>query len=228
MKKVHFLLPFLLFTSLYSNGQYSIGPSIGVNFYTANFQSNEPDTAAHFRNYFGSRMAYSVNPFIGVLQKYKFKNKELYVALDLQGVLKGFQIAENFPPSGGFQGVQSLYINIMPQVEYKPLKFLGVYAGGSVGIRMFSQLRENDAWIKATESVKPVEVGVFTGVRAYLKNFYLSTSFHYGLTDFDNLNYVDVNGQPVETKFNSYGFQVGLGYDFVVKNESRRTITPAF
>jgi hypothetical protein len=109
------------------------------------------------------------------------------------------------------------YIDIAPQIEFRPIQLLGIAVGPYMSYRMGESVKYGDVidWTstKDTELFNDTDLGLTAKLSGNLGTVSLFASFQFGLSDLSNIILTDANGQPVQVLgLKNRAFLVGLGY----------------
>ncbi len=205
MKKMILFCLMALFSYQSLSAQFGLDVSTGIN--------------VHFHSYENLNIAHETDRssgfYFGVRPKYRF-NENLNVGLAVQYSPKGG--AFNTPVLEAQTIYKIEYLDFIPSMEYRLLPFFSVGTGLNVGFRLNEKFKTgvND-WddIEGAEITKSMDVGLVGNVKFNIKNVFLRLSYNHGLTNINDLEFTDVNGEVMEDveQYNR-NFQVGLGYTF--------------
>ncbi|MBK9734853.1 MAG: outer membrane beta-barrel protein [Saprospiraceae bacterium] len=200
MKKLFFSLIFM-FSVTFVKAQLNIFAGAGINI--SNLK------VSGFEGYYTSS---TLNYYLSARPTLKLSDN-LHISVDLQFSKRGFttQDSTGIPP-GRYQ-----FLEIIPQVEYKIGKGLGIYGGISVGINGGEEYKINDVWEKAKVKVlKKSDLGIVLGLRFYPNNrISISTQISNSLVSVSDIIYTDNNGNKLDTKFIFRNIQIGVAYRFI-------------
>lgn len=196
-------LCFSLFIILFSqslNAQISIAPTIGINISKSIF-SNYDFAVKNSSFLFG-----------GVNVKYDL-NEKISVQTAIQYSQKGYH-----KEPGDFEvllpEVRYSYLDILPVVEYRPYKLIGVYGGFNYGFKMNEEYKFPESqWSESNKTIKDYDLGGLLGIRFYYNNFFLNVHYNQSLLNISTIHFTDAQGneQNGASQKNST-IQIGLGY----------------
>lgn len=205
-KTVFFSLLSFLSGSLFA--QFTISPVVAANFSKISVNNKDFKTSPVLR--------YT----LGVQPVYHFSEKTA-VGLGVQLTTKGFKDGP---------GVYSLdeeskfqYVEVNPFFEYRPLKFLGVIAGGNIGHLNSYEFKYGGVWQKAKHDLiahKKWDVEFAGGLKYYLGDAFVSLLFSQSILPILELDFTDENGNPISAlKEYHQSLSLGLGYNFHLKKK---------
>lgn len=197
-KIVLFVAIFIATLSL--KAQISVGFEDGLNISTVK-SSLIPANELDFRTGY----------FIGVIPQYRF-NEKMAVNLATQYSVEGFDFHDPFS-----EKFRLHYLRFNPQLEYKPIKFLGLYSGVSFGIKTGEYLKvDNTGWtqIKGLNIMKRTDFGMVIGAKAYANKFFFTVGYYQSLQNTSNLIFeTEINGTFTgNVKHRNRNIQIGIGY----------------
>lgn len=206
MKKLLFLPLFFICSMSTSQAQFSLGVDAGLNYNNNKFSvvvASQPDafeTKAHVGYYVGLRPTYALSP-------------KTNIGLGIQYSIKGYETQSEI----GTGKFRNYYIDLLPQVEFRPIDLLGFVGGFNIGYLGDTGIRINDKWEKDILTVdifEKVDIGLLLGLKVYLQQFYLTAHYNHGLTNISAINYTDANGEDLDQSQYNRNLQIGLGYMF--------------
>lgn len=108
------------------------------------------------------------------------------------------------------------YLNLMPQVKYKPFGFFGISTGFNLGYKMTEKFREADLnlgpWRK-NNALKKFDFSLVLGAHFHINHFYFKLLLDHGLPNLNTLNYTDEDGNQIQDSIlKTRSIQVGFGY----------------
>ncbi|KXK37835.1 MAG: outer membrane beta-barrel protein [Saprospiraceae bacterium] len=146
---------------------------------------------------FTSWMIYA-RPELGVFE-------HISVAADVQIANQGF-INKNDGSGQQLEARRFNFIEVLPQVEFRPFSFMGVAAGAGVSVRIREADKINGAWVDAKDKLSnSANLTYFAGARFYpFSNF----TFHVtaGLTKLAD------TGSLTGKSLKAGNIQIGVGY----------------
>lgn len=212
--KIHFMAFFLFFClSNPLRAQFSLGGMAGLNFSNLSYK-NLPD-------YIIEETEGVVYQYFGLIPKFQLNNK-WSVSTNLEFSQKGrktsFVNLEN--ERANFRN-RNTYLDIMPKVEYHPIPAISLGVGMYAGLVLKNEFSYNEGSWRDNNGENPYssnDFGVVGSVRGNFKNFFLMVSYNQGLKNLSELNWTDINGEPLTGlgEFNQ-NIQVGIGYFFDFK-----------
>ena len=107
------------------------------------------------------------------------------------------------------------YVRLLPQIEIKLMKVLGIYGGYNFGFNVSEQLKlANGSFEKSiVDTIKKTDSGFTVGARVYIGKFSLTGKYNFGIQNINDLIYTDQNGQPIaEVEQRNRNIQIGVGY----------------
>ncbi len=183
-------------------GQFSLDVLGGINIASQtieNFETADPTANTYF--------------FAGVSAGYLCKSKVRFFS-DLLYSQKGFKDGDKIeysPSSYRFN-----YIDVLPQIEYRVHRNIGVFVGVDFGINISEEQKVSGAndFVKFEgDVVKSFDFGLIGGIRAQLGALSLFARYNPGLTNVNNQTFTDQNGFDFNTvKIRNMNLQFGLQY----------------
>jgi len=214
--KTSFLMPilFLLLTSLTATAQLSLSLEAGVNRTNITLSLAEPQPNNLVLNREPNQGFYiAAIPRLAVGDRFSINTEVQYSMENFKWVSYKYRLQN---------------IRLIPEVEYKVLKSLGIYAGANIGLKVSEAYKRptEEEWRdnsgdETVGSIKDVDYGVSGGLRYYfLKRFNLTFKYYHGLANISNSFFTDDNGQILESEEYNRTFQLGVGYNFNKKTKS--------
>lgn len=145
------------------------------------------------------------------------------LGLGMQYSTKGYGTPDDADPLV-FLPARYNYLDFLPNFEFKPWSFLGIFAGANVGVMLSDQYYDGDSWEDPAfdDLVNHLDFGGFIGAKAYWKNFYIKAHFNRGFTPVIDVTYTDENGQEIDNiRIFNQNIQAGLGYLIPLKKKGR-------
>lgn len=197
MKQLLFLSILFIFSISNLQAQVSMGLSGGINYHPTTHENS--DALIFYYVEFRPTYQFSDKFSIGLGVQYSAKSYDIDT-----------EVFQRFPPA-----IRHNYFDILPQIEYRPIKALGLVTGINLGYPLSSQIRVNNTdWepsAKVRNAFSHLDVGVLIGFRVYIKQFYLTAHYNHGLKDDTIIIFTDANGARL-TNQSLQTFQVGIGY----------------
>ena len=156
------------------------------------------------------------NYYVGLTGKISLPSK-LAIITDVQFSQKGYQEKDQDETNSlTATGLRLAYIDIIPQLEFRPIPHFAMTIGGNVGIKVKEEVKIADKWEDSSdlELTNNVDFGLLGGLRLYLGDFFVKTSYQLGLSQVFNVDFTDANGDALDVTTNNRTFQVGVGYYF--------------
>jgi len=203
MKKLLVFLPaLLLFFAQSGVAQFSVGVSAGTNLSNSIYKGFNYDTEG------------SVNYFAEVRPTYSL-GKKWAISTGLQYSVKGYQYQSSLPQV--VTGAQYHYLDILPTVEFRLVKWLSIFGGMNTGIRLKERYRVANKWgTTPMNSMNPVDRGALAGLKVSYKNFFVSAHYNRSVISASEIEFTDENGVNLPgVKQLNQNVQVGVGYVFL-------------
>jgi len=112
---------------------------------------------------------------------------------------------------------KNIRLRILPQLEYRLIKPLGLLAGLNVGFQLseLAKVGENPWEDTVTSSLSSNDAGFTVGARIHVNKFHITARYNQGLKNINELTFTDMNGNPIgEVALKSQHYQIGIGYTF--------------
>ena len=200
MKKLFLLLIFLLSVT-FAKAQLNIFTGAGINICNLKISGFDGYNTGSTTNYY-----LSVRPTLKL-------SEYLHLSVDLQFSKRGFKTQDsNGIPPGRYQ-----FLEIIPQLEYRIIKGLGLYSGISIGINGEEEYKINDVWEKAKIKVlNKADLGIVLGLRIYPSTrFSICTQISNSLVSVSDNLFTDSNGNKLDTKFIFRNIQLGVAFRII-------------
>lgn len=172
MKKIISLviLGFAVFSFFQLKAQGGFGIMGGINFNTL-----ETPNLSSFKE-----PGVEAGPIFGVFYDFKL-GKKWAIVPEVQYSSKGFTFLEGINESK--VRTKTAYLDILPQVEYRPATFLGITGGVNIGIKLDEKIKGPDEkWKTAlVELNKNRDFGFLIGIRFYLNRLNFKVHYNYGI-----------------------------------------------
>jgi opacity protein-like surface antigen len=151
--------------------------------------------------------------FISLRPEYSL-SEDLSVSMDVQYSRKKYMTRPSFFITEEDVKTRMSFIEVIPQIEYRLLPYLGLYGGWGVAYRLNEMNKWDDNW---RESVIPLSkkytpswvIGMRVRPTAKLS---LHIHFSGNISDFYDIEFTDVNGNPLDIRSRLTNIQVGLSY----------------
>ena len=153
----------------------------------------------------------ATNFFISARPEFKLTEK-WSVGIDVQFSRKGYFQKDPINNESSDRRIQ--YFDLLPQVQYKIVNPIYVYAGLGLGFRMSESFKVADAWQKAENEIStPTDASYLFGLRVFPMNkLSVHLQFAGSLVDFYNLDYTDLIGESIDLRSRLQNFQFGVAY----------------
>ncbi|MCB9316747.1 MAG: PorT family protein [Lewinellaceae bacterium] len=111
------------------------------------------------------------------------------------------------------------YLDVQPQLEFRPVEALGIAVGPYLSFRLAEQIKLGDVidWTstKDDELFASTDFGLAAKLTGNLGPAYLFAAFQLGLSNISNVELTDANGQPMgELGLKNRAVFVGAGWRF--------------
>lgn len=198
-----FIIPFaLLFCSSFLSAQFSLGVEAGVNFSSVKFTGLD-EANPEFLTGFNA----------GVAPRYTF-TEAMSVLADIRYSTKGNKLAYALNEDVSLKNKYS-YLTFAPQFAFRLIDFIEISTGPYLGIKVYegTKLPDRD-WVDSgdLDLINSTDVGLIVASRVFLDRFYLKLAYEHGFQDIGNVDYTDINGNPLDNKTFTRNFQIGAGY----------------
>jgi hypothetical protein len=201
MHKYIIPLALLLYSSFVS-AQFSLGIEAGANMSVVKFtdlDEADPEFLLGFN--------------AGIAPRYSFA-EAMSVLADIGYSTKGHKLAYALNNDVSLKNKYT-YLTLAPQFAFRFLDFIEVSAGPYLGIKIYegNKLPDRD-WVNTSDLdlISSTDFGVIMAARVFLDRFYLKLAYEHGLQDIGNVDYTDLNGNPIDIKTYTRNFQIGAGY----------------
>lgn len=197
-KSVSLILLTAIQISLY--GQSGLGVSAGVNYSTLeDVESILLDVGLEAAPVAGLYYAIDCGRFWNILNEFQYS-------------LKGFS---TLAPDGSKTRTRNTYLDLMPQLEFRPVKIVGISAGINLGYNIgerSKQIMEN--WSEpAFDLSKTIDFGGILGLRFYAGRLSFHLLYNRGLINRNGLKLTDINKEPIPApRLYTQNLQVTAGY----------------
>lgn len=144
----------------------------------------------------------------GLNAKYAFENK---FNLQLEGAYsqKGYKV-ENESDQLDFQ---MNYMDVLLLGEYALNDFIALNIGGGFGIKINEKI--NGSKTSRNEALSSTDIGLTGGLKFYLGQLFIRTSYQHGLNPLFGMYFTDKNGMTTgQADVYNQTFQVAVGYYF--------------
>ncbi|MBK9254688.1 MAG: outer membrane beta-barrel protein [Saprospiraceae bacterium] len=201
-KQIIFLLGFItVFQFQLAKAQVKISAGGGANFSNISITKVENFKTNSTTNYF-----LSVRPELIISEK-------LNIGLDIQFSRKGYNSEVN--NNQEVAGYRFQYLDMIPQLQYKFIKQIGIFTGLGVAIRTSEKFNIGDIWRESVQKIsKSSDFTYVFGIRVYpLEKLALHFQYAGSLSSISNLEFTDDQGQTVEgAAIYLKNLQIGLTY----------------
>ncbi len=208
MKKIAFYL-FALCASFSLHAQFTISPTAGGSLTTVNY---------NFPEEFKTQIVYRY--FAGVQSSYSFSEK-FSTGIGLQYATKGYETDAANPIWNS--EAKFKYLEIMPFVEYRIFRPIGLIAGGSIGLLLDEKYKsaQTDWGSPIIDTVNPLDISGSIGFKVYLHEIFVSLIYNNSLVSTSSIHYTDEQGVEVGVgKQYNQSLSIGVGYNFHLKSKS--------
>lgn len=202
MKYNIFSLGFIIFFQMQVlKAQLRLSVGGGANFSNIsikNIENLRPNTAT---NYF-----LSVRPELAI-------NDKLKVGLDIQFSRKGYNNDVN--NNQDVAGYRFQYLDLIPQIQYKVLKYLGLYGGLGLAIRTNEKYKIGEVWRESVYKLsKSADFTYVLGVRIFpIEKLSAHLQFASSLTSISDIEITNDQGQTIDiAKTLLKNLQLGIAY----------------
>lgn len=164
----------------------------------------------YFKNIENPNVASRSGFYVSLTPKYHI-NKKLSAGLELR------YSSEGYLSSGQNLEYKFNYIRLIPQIEYRVFKKLGLHLGPNIGYRVNEKYRDLGVEWHDNESahIKNWDFGLTAGVKLYVKNFYFTVRYNYGFSNVSNNQFKDPQGNNItNAKQLNRNIQFGVGFVF--------------
>jgi len=191
---------FMVLHSSFINGQIRLNIGGGLNL--SNVKYEQVPSVIKWETKPVANYFISVRPEIALSDKFS-------AHMDLQYSRKGYATDV---PSNDNSETRFHYLDVLPQIQYKVLNFLGIYAGAGMTYMRREDTRFEGKWIKF-----PFEINNSTSF-AYLAGFRIypskkiSFNTHLSTNRIDHIEFTDDKGNPIDLKSRLYNLQIGVTY----------------
>jgi len=184
MKKSFLLFSICLFLlSFRTNAQININitPYIegGINLATVDYTNQSIFQGNSIENRTGF--------YVGLIPKISLGEK-IFLNLETQYSLEGYKVG------GDLYEAKFHYIRVLPQLEIKLVKALGIYGGYNLGFNITEQIKENNGsfFKPVVSTIKRTDNGFTVGARVYIGKFTLTGKYNFGFQNITDLNYTEL------------------------------------
>lgn len=207
MKKTPLVLLFVGL-SYHVFSQLTFSPVVAISRARAITNRNEFSTNGVFR--------YS----LGIQPVYHFDEKKA-IGLGLQLTTKGHRGSTRGITLG--EEVKYQYLEANPFFEYRPVKFLGIVAGGNIAYLNSVEYKYGGKWqepVYASLFSEKWDLQFMGGLRYYAGDAFIGLLFSQSILPFEKLYFTDENGNPDFTlKAYHQSLSLSLGYNFHLKKK---------
>jgi hypothetical protein len=163
-----------------------------------------------------------ITQFTAALGAKKYLTEQFGIGLEAQFAQRGFsQTATGTPVASGFR---ASYLDLIPQVEFRPWPFLGLVAGGLLGFRVEEAYRTaEDNWESYTNlanlgvRTRGEDAAILLGLRGYWKQFFFSANYLHGLIAVESFTVTDANGEDIgQVEGRHRGVRLCIGYQLPI------------
>jgi len=198
-----YIIPFaLLLCSSFVSAQFSLGIEAGANMSVAMFTGLD-EASPEFLPGFNAAVA----------PRYSFA-ETMSVLADIGYSTKGHTLAYALSDDVD-QKNKYTYLNLAPQFAFRFVDLIEISAGPYLGFKIYEGTRLPDRdWVNTgdLDLFNSTDFGVIMAARVFLDRFYLKLAYEHGLQDIGNVDYTDLNGNPIDNKTLTRNFQIGAGY----------------
>ncbi len=204
MKKIHsFSIVVAIFLSFYKlDAQSGFGVSAGINYSTV---KNSGVLI------FGD-VGPEAGPVIGVFYQGRLGNKWAILP-EIQYSAKGFTFDNGVTDE--YSRLKVIYLDLLPQVEFRPANFLGITVGVNLGYKLNEKLKSpGEDWADPFSEFKnDLDFGALLGLRLNFDRLNLKIHYNHGISNSSVSVFTDANGTPIAsiTQYNR-NLQLTVGY----------------
>lgn len=193
------ILFFTVLVSISLQGQVKYDFGAGLNYNNYYFKNIDNGTTTSRSGLYAS-----------FTPKYQI-NKKLSAGLELRFSSEGYLFSD--------QNLEFKfnYIRLIPQLEYRVFKKLGLIFGPNIGYRINEKYRGDDLhWhSNPVNSLKDWDFGLTAGIKLYVRNFYFTVRYNYGFNNVSNFPFTDSQGNNIENARQlNRNIQFGVGLVF--------------
>lgn len=157
---------------------------------------------------------------LGIQPVYHFDEKKA-IGLGLQLTTKGHRGSTTGFTLG--EEVRYQYLEANPFFEYRPVKFLGIVAGGNIAYLNSVEAKYGGKWQEPVHNflfMEKWDLQLLGGLRYYVRDAFVGLSFSQSILPFEKLYFTDENGNPVFSLKTYYqSLSLSLGYNFHLKKK---------
>jgi len=199
----HLLLLLFLTLGIFEslNGQVELGISTGLNISNCKITD--------FGLVDRSRKGY----FVGISPSYQI-NQKTQLVFDLQYSQKGYLLKVTDVTNSEYR---FSYLEIIPEIEYKPVEHLIFGLGISYAYRVNEENKEGSMdWVSTrdVELIKSSDFGITGKIKGVYKNIFGFLRYNIGLKNISNLEFSGTLGDYLSLSLHNRNIQIGVGYVF--------------
>lgn len=208
MQIIHFLklfrtiVPAIFLSCFQLEAQSGLGVSAGLNFSAV--RMSDPG--------FFTKTGTKTGFVFGAYYRSEISGQWAFLT-ELQYASKGFSFFDDF--SGSWVKIRILYLDFLPQMEFRPIPKIGVSAGMNIGRRLYEKIKGPDGeWREPIfRFAKDLDIGALAGIRFYLDRLNVGFHYNHGLTNSNDIIFTDINGNPLSSvKQKKQVLQMKVGY----------------
>lgn len=178
-------------------GQFSLQGSVGAALTNILNYPTSVSTTSNFNNW-----------YISAYPEFRF-NSKFSIGIELQGITKGFHFKDAATH-------KILYLDMIPQAEYKPINLLGIVLGAGTSVNLNESVKVGDVWQDTIFNFSnEINLSWIAGIRLYpLKKWNISVQ--YCNTNLARIEFTDALGNIIDTQLLKLGtVKLGIGYRFI-------------
>lgn len=202
MKKTVFSI-FGLFLSVALSAQFQIAPIGGLNLSSVRTVEAQNLKTGNSKGY-----------YLGVQPSFAFSEK-FSLGMGLQYATKG--VDWGYTDSEELMGWRTSYVEAIPQVEFRLIPVLGVFAGGSIGYLIDEKvIVDGKKGTPVIDLAEKTDLGATVGFRFYTKQVFINLAVCHSIRPISEINFTNENGEPIDGAGKQYNQTVslGVGYNF--------------
>ena len=189
--------------------QFNIGVKAGLS--VTNVKFSNFDASSYYRTgiTFGIPMTYDIS-------------KKLRVGLNTEFIQKGYNL--EFKGETDYTQNKYNYLQFTPNIKFLVVNnwHLGIGLYYAIKLDEFYKVGD-DEWIDPGKFniIKNNDFGISPTIGYSHKKFHFQLSYHYGLRNIANINFVDSTGEIVpDVKLQNKAFEIGLAYLFAINEKT--------
>ena len=198
----------MMFLSLLSKAQLSIGGEFGINYGKAHYLNVPSSTSSRTVIEAKSKVGFfgSFVPKVALSKDVENASKWSF-ALPMQVSLEKYEDV-------GLIDIRRSYFRLLPQLDVK-FKSSSFFAGANFGVLLSHKFKNNGKWQKVPDDgFSKFDTGIVAGFKYYWSQYYFLISYQHGLKAITRYYYFSHNGFPSQATQRNRYLQLGFGVWF--------------